>query len=378
MQFYDKQNIVNVLEDFEYGKAEFIAFIFSSWHLDMFYSWIIQNRLSNGAIFVLPQSDVKNKSRYRLNADNFVLDMGYNTHVYFISELKVHLNFRGIVRLNFFNQRGKPFHIFNPGGINYQVLSNLKIKRREIHYVQLDEGTSTYFPEGKKGLLLHDFKKPSFQKQIKGTLGRYLKKILAGAYSVCSPVHFTRYFLFRKKRNALIANAEPAVNLSNYYQRLYSGIQSFNNNSILLLKDFDEEIVPFRNIIDMYSKLLEQLKVTGLKVYLKKHPNDQINKFDELLKKYKFVEQLNSGFSAEAIIPSMKPLLVIGGISTSLFTIPCIYQIRTICFMNKYLKYPELNPLYKERIKMMNTLFSNVSPHLELIREWDQIGLNDD
>ena len=128
---------------------KFVSFILSSWHLDVLYSYVLSNNLSSGIIIVLPQSDVKDLSRFRLSNENFIVDIA-NTEVCFIESPEFKLNIFNLIKYVSIKQKNRTILVFNPGGVNYLALSNLPISNYRIKYIQIDEGTSTYLPDGKK------------------------------------------------------------------------------------------------------------------------------------------------------------------------------------------------------------------------------------
>ena len=194
-----------------------------------------------------------------------------------------------------------------------------------------------------------------------------LKLSLYCAFNSLSSITFINSNLFVKNKSELSINEYTANSLKSYYNNLESQKNIYDEDSILILKDFDKEVLPDDQIIDMYEKMFQLLQLLGNKVYIKKHPNDLNRNFDNLIKKYAFIELLSSKYSAEVIVSKIKPVIVIGGISTSIFTIPAIYGIKTISFMNLYKEYSGLNNRYLERINILYELFNNIPKSLIVV-----------
>ncbi len=93
---------------------EFVSLLFSSWHLDVFYSIILKKKLQNGLIIILPQSDVNNNTKYRLTQDNFTIDLGESVSVYFIDNTKLKFNLVNLLKLILERKRTNKLFLFNP------------------------------------------------------------------------------------------------------------------------------------------------------------------------------------------------------------------------------------------------------------------------
>jgi hypothetical protein len=353
--------IAGKLDDYK-----FVSFILSSWHLDVLYSYVLSNKLSSGIIIVLPQSDVKDLSRFRLSNENFIVDIA-NTDVCFIEESDFKFDIINLIKYTSIKRKAESIFVFNPGGVNYLTLSCLPLYNYNINYVQIDEGTSTYLPDGKKGLLIER----NTDVSVKINLIRKIKSILKFStyyyFNALSSITFFNSNLFITVNSKLLINDDIANNLKCYYNLFEDKHVTYELNSILIIKDFDKEVLPDDQIIEMYEKMFQLLQLLNIKVYIKKHPNDLNRNFDTLMKKYAFIELLSSKYSAEAIVSKIKPVIVIGGISTSIFTIPAIYGIKTISFMNLYKEYSGLNNRYLERINILYELFNDFSSSLIVV-----------
>jgi hypothetical protein len=345
---------------------KFVSFIISSWHLDVLYSYVLSNKLCSGIIIVLPQSDVNDLSRFRLSNENFIVDIA-NTDVCFIEEPDFKLNILNLIKYNSIKRKTESIFVFNPGGVNYLILSCLPLYNFNINYVQIDEGTSTYLPDGKKGLLIER----NTDVSVKTSLIRKIKSILKLStyyfFNILSSIKFFNSNLFITVNSKLLINDDIANNLKCYYNIFEDNHITYELNSILIIKDFDKEVLPDDRIIEMYEQMFQVLQLLDKKVYIKKHPNDLNQNFDTIMKKYDFIELLTSKYSAEVIVSKIKPVIVIGGISTSIFTIPAIYGIKTISFMNLYKEFSGLNNRYLDRINILYELFNDISNSLKIV-----------
>ncbi len=151
-----------------------------------------------------------------------------------------------------------------------------------------------------------------------------------------------------------------ANNLLNYYSRDNKETQQSSNKKILLLKDFDEEILSTESIQSLYSEIFDELNKTNYNLFIKKHPNDCDSNFNTLLIKYPFIKKIESNKGAETIIAQLKPDYLMSGLSTSIFSSPSIFShTPAISYMKMYLKFKDLNPLYKQRINYLHKLFNH-------------------
>jgi hypothetical protein len=88
-------------------------------------------------------------------------------------------------------------------------------------------------------------------------------------------------------------------------------------------------------------------------IYVKPHPNSS----QIFLESSKGVVILNNNLDAETMTSFLNPFVIIGGISTSSFSIPAIFGIRCVSLLGIYLSAPELDKDYQNRFIFFNEHF---------------------
>jgi hypothetical protein len=128
-------------------------------------------------------------------------------------------------------------------------------------------------------------------------------------------------------------------------------------------------MIPHQEIIPFYYQVLKYLQPDGKKIYIKKHPNDIDVEFEkEILRIYSNVKFITEKTGAEGIAATYKPGCLAGGISTSAFTIPFIFQIKSYNYALLYKKFT-LDRVYLQRINMFYNYFKNSKEFIRFLGE---------
>lgn len=369
------EKISDVLLDYENDLMQFnfIALIYSSWHLNNLTVFMTQRSLKNGLILILPQSNISDESKFRLKESNFINDYYTNCTLAFINSSHSNINIKNLIKRLIFRSKGvlNPFYLISPGGINFKVFSSITTTIKRIVLVIIDEGTASYITPAQHKMLKKSIESGSKTRKIHF---RYIVDVifdkLRSGYLVLSQSEIVDNLLFRKSKESIYTNAQLAKGLESYYRE--NSRESLFANSILFFKDFallEDEI-----LVDFYIDIFTQLSVENYKVIVKKHPNDTSNFFDEIIKPLNNVEIIDYSGSGEQLIADLNPKFVIGGFSTVLFTCPSIFNIETISYMTYYLNNPLLPKHHKLIIEYFYKLFKTLNKNLIFIDTIDDLS----
>ncbi len=380
---FDKRSQLERLIKKHVGQYEFIAFILSSWHLDIFYSWYISNSHERGAIIVIPQSDIDNESKYRLDKDNFTDKIEMSVDVVFMKKYDFKISAMKSIRTILLMHKvfnSKKTVLLNPGGINLEILLNLPFDLiHNIEYIMLDEGTSTYFGPGRKGLLKNAPQKWEILLLVNlgiSHIKTFLKNIVT---KNIINVQSQQYYLFEINESSLRINTEVSFALKRYYDGCYNIKNTFlvhKRHTVLIIKDLDYEIISEHSMLDMYIKIIKKVRefIPECEIIIRKHPNDIYQMLDDKISMFNDIHINQSKDSVESLLYTINPSVILGGISTASFNIPAIFKKTVITYMNLYKKYRDINTLYYDRINSLNVLFENTSEYLIFIDDFDDLN----
>jgi len=338
----------------------FIAVCISKWHLNNLISILLQGKFKKGKLYILPQKNILDGSKYRISKDDLLQYSSFFEDIIFCDQIKSNYKILlfNILNSSILGRRWEKefFHIFNPGGINFKLYGITKINRKII-FNELDEGTASYVnPVDHVKIADKTNSKHLNYNKVKTKL--WVKKTLIFVCYNLLKIKKENYFLFLKKGTNLIPNLKVANGLNTFYTNKEKATIENSEKSILILKDFDEKILPYHIILEVYVNLLKQCSMDIYQIYIKRHPNDVDEKFEmdikSVFKKCKF---LDNSRDAETIVNVLKPSFVIGGISTSTFTIPYIFDTPTISILKIYNQYLGLDIDYKERFQVFISFF---------------------
>ncbi|MCF8360352.1 MAG: alpha-2,8-polysialyltransferase family protein [Prolixibacteraceae bacterium] len=371
-----KRNSINeIIHELEKSDLlfDFFSLIVSEWHLDNLNIFLQQENLTRGVIIITPQSNVNNNTRFRLNKSNFTNRDYSNCEIFVLNEPVSQLNLENYL-LRFFRKMHSDNHLFciSPTDVNLKFLSSIPIKYSNINYIIIDEGTGNYRTpfqfrlntqfkiKNKIQLYLVTYIKSFFMEFIKRNTIRWTR------------INVTKKLFFLKTVNGLIPNPQISKCLYKYY--IDNKVLNINEPNIILFKDLnaweDSTLIPF------YKELLEYLVSLDINIFIKRHPNDTKDWFEQLITPYEKVKIIDYNRSGEQLIADYKPKCIIGGLSTVIFTSPFIYNINTYSFMLKY-KLLERAPLkMKKSIDFYYDQFKNSEPHLTFIENFNQIKVS--
>jgi hypothetical protein len=330
----------------------FISFIITSWHFDNLIAFLLSNNLKNGIVFVRPQSNIKNQTKYRLSKENFI---GYEylfETVYFLHNPHIKLKFLSALRYFYCSFHNSIYLIVPSTRVSVRIISSLLYLKLSLNNVIIDEGLGCYLP-------YNNFISYGNTGRIKRIINSFiysiLKKIIVDRY--CNSIHDFCFFYSNSENKLLCNNIVSSALKSIYIKRYHEMCLNHTNdeNTILILKDFN--IVNADIDLIIYSNLFEYLTNKNCRIYIKKHPNDINLKFDSFVEGYSNVKLIDSGKSAEELIPIYTPKLLIGGYTTALFSSANIFEIKSISFMMIYLNYAGVNEIIKENISFFKRKF---------------------
>ncbi|MFW5794633.1 MAG: polysialyltransferase family glycosyltransferase [Bacillota bacterium] len=360
--------------------VEFVANIITTWHYEVVISYLKSDecRYKNGSIFIIPQSNIQNKSAKRLNDETLInID---NINIKYINiegfDYLASTNFSrkelfSLVLKNIFVRDKKAIDVFNPGKINIRSIFNLlKYGYNRINYILYDEGTASYLSDTNHHFIVNKFtdnnKKSDFIRKLKTTFKYFIKNTTINLLRFLGILNIKEYMLFQKKAGKLVPNNNVVENLKNIYNT--GNIDTTEKTGgVLILKDFDEKMIPKKQIIPFFIEIINRLGLENETIYIKKHPNDLDTGFDkEIIRKFPNIEIIHDKIGAEMLAVKYKPRLLIGGISTSAFTLPIIFGIKSYNFILIYKKY-SLDRDYLYRINKFHSYFKGQQKLIEFI-----------
>ena len=341
------QTIDNISEISNISQYDFIVSVLTSWQFDVALAYLRSHRLNNGVLIVetVPFSDVV---RYRLSEEQVLKYEGLFSGIYFCQNRKQPYQIGNLIKCLFSRDKKKPMYWLRPlPRISLRLLSNIVTSQREIHYVALDEGLTSYMPyiDTLKILYPNTFKVYSIwfvQKALNAISSRYIKEQ-------------EEFGLFHSVHSQLEPNKEACAALEQVYkERVQSKKET--KECILFFKDY--LVIPDEQAIRIFDAILEGIKDSGVNIIIKKHPSDTDCSFDDvLLSKYPNIRIINSVISGEELVATYEPELIVGGFSTVVISSSFIYSIPTISFSGIYLQDRIVSPLHEKQIKLfMNQL----------------------
>jgi hypothetical protein len=369
-----------LLNNININKFDFIGLIVSGWHLNVLYSYINANKddYSNGLIIINCQGNINNESKLRIKNNKIKNIDGIKIKYVIIKNHKekkkimdMILTFKNLIINN--KNNTKKLTIISVNNVNISLLKyiDLNFNNRKLHFLEIDEGTGSYISKNSflKGLNLNIFDR----------LKILIKLLIIKFLVIVTNNNIEKYYLFKKERDFLFntkltVNKNVANNLRIIFKKYNNFDESIQKNQILILKDFVKEN---SKIDSMYIDLVEKLtKLTGKKIYIKKHPNDMNKNFDKKINKFKNSEIIHTDYDAEDIFVQYAPEYIIGGISTALFSISAIYKKNVINISELYYdKKYKIPKKYLIRIIKFKKLFSenNYIKYIKQIEEFKKI-----
>tara|TARA_X000000950_G_C13910844_1_gene658929 strand:- start:853 stop:1872 length:1020 start_codon:yes stop_codon:yes gene_type:complete len=321
----------------------------SKWHFNNLIAIINLHQLQRGKLFIISQSNFQNKSKYRLSR-NYIEDYKYLfSEITFIETIywKKTKIFKNLFLNPFFKEK---VLMITPGGINYGLLGNHFYKKK-IKFCIIDEGTASHIsPLNHLRISLkttnHSVNLNIYFRRV---LRVFIDKII---HAIFKP--FDNKLFYKRDANFLV-NKKISRELRRVYQQKNKNIKISERN-ILLIFDFFDKISDAKSIFDLYKSILKTIP-EDYHVFIKPHPND-LNKYAQKLVSER-ITILDSRKDVESIVAEINPTNIISGISTSSFSIPAIFNIKTISFIPLYLKIPQIDQDYKIRFEYFLNHFSH-------------------
>ncbi|MDY9922947.1 polysialyltransferase family glycosyltransferase [Methanobacterium sp.] len=350
----DGKDYNKLLEILIHGNIDFIAIAVSPWHalgIDAFL-YELSDRLDRkikGVIIIEQHS-----GNYTLNEGNFYsnsfADIEYfSNESQSNNELTLSIAFYKTIKIirGLFNiihekktKKNKTIYLVTPLWVNISFIRYFCKKdisnRYKPVFILVDEGLGTYL--SKKVWKLVDKKQNySIIKTVKQDLLNKLSidKRTTSLLRFLKCVELNERFLFKKsiplKINSNIAeNYKKIINLQN-------DLRMATNDSILIItQPFSEKNMMLqKDEMNIMKSLIDYLNELEYKVFLKPHPAEKINKYDNITCPNLII--IKDDLMAEKIIPNLNPNFVIGYTSTVLINSSLLYGITTISLVDMLL-----------------------------------------
>ncbi|NCF42215.1 MAG: hypothetical protein GWP32_04900 [Bacteroidetes bacterium] len=328
-----------------------IAVIVSKWHLSNLEAYLLRSGKQLDLLIISPQSNIMDETRFRITVED-IKKSAYLSNVKLKFE-KIGFNFFvffcNLLRSVFSKEKT---NIISPGTINTSLIGWERLKGKP-EFTIIDEGTASY---------VH----PKDHLRISRKTGKSLRSInfwvlklkLLLIKLISKIFKINNELLFENKESTFNVNTHIAKSINSVYIERNSKEDLYNSNqnqrTILLIIDLYDPFGDENYFYSLYKEIISSFQSEG-KVYIKPHPND--------LNRYRFspdVGIIDSKKEIESIVPLLQPDIVIGGISTSTFTIPVVFGIKTISLLKIYLKCKNLDKDYRKRFLTFSQLSSEI------------------
>lgn len=300
--------------------ARFIANILTSWQFDVALAYIQSHNLTNG-ILIVEAVPFANPVKFRLTEEQVSLYSEFFDSIFFCKNRKHPYNVQNMIKFLFSRKTKKTLILLRPlPHISLRLLSNIIEPKRNVHYVALDEGLSSY-------ATLFDSLKVMYSNTFIVIKKWFIQNVLntIGALFIKTKEDFG---LFYYKHLIFSPNIEACAALRELYYGRISPKYS-NKKCIFIFKDY--WIIPDEQAIFFVQGILDHLKCNDFDIIIKKHPSDTSQCFDDaILSKHPNVTIINSMQSGEELVAAYKPCVIVGGYSNVVFSSAYIFQIPVI------------------------------------------------
>ncbi len=321
--------------------VDFLACVLTSWQFDNLCAYLSQNRIGKGFLVVepVPFSD---QPKYRLIESQVIRYKHFFEKIFFCKTRKTPYDFCSLATFAFSRKNNHPIIILRPlRNQSLRLLSNVTKIKRKIRYVSLDEGMSSYYS-------LFDSLKLIYRSPIIA-IWKWVEQNLFNLIGGMFVDDVEDYGLFKKKSNGLISNQSVCLALRNLYESRIPAEES-NKPSVILFKDYN--VVPDSFSITVFRRVLSTLSPFDVNIVIKKHPSDIESLFDNaLLQDFPHINIINSVVSGEELMAVYRPLLIIGGYSTVVFTSSLIFQTPAISYAPMYVHDDTINVSLRKNIQ---------------------------
>lgn len=334
---------------------QFIAFVYSSWHLDNLLACMKLDNLTHGLIFLMPLNRKRFPEYYFSHPlfDNCVCyQLETQTSTFSYQNFK-----RFLCCLN-----KKRIKVYNPMGVNIRTLSMLPLHRYKVDYCVIDEGTGTYVGrsfencENRRILLL------------KAEIFQFVKSIICFFFRI----KVRDNVLFKKNKRFMLNQRLLGV-LKEVYTE-FANLPS--NTDQILFNQLDKDFILFYKdygIDDesLYRQLFSHLSLNFHKVYIKMHPLEVNEKFCALVREYGFeiIPPLVSGEQ----IASLKPFFIVGGTSTAIFTSSAVFDNTVFSILDIYKKMG-IQSMELEPFEYLRQKIGVLIPNLKFVSNFFEIA----
>lgn len=347
------EEIIDEYDNIKPDNIDFIAIAVSGWHLSVIYSYLLSlNKKVSGVIYVNPS---------RINEEMIVSISGINLEYINIKKLRYQksIDYIRVLLYSKNNNEGNDFRILTPFGYNLSLFAEIRnrFKHRNIHFVKFDEGIGSYLTE--KDFNLSIINLLGQKKFVRLTLNMKLKvkKFILNRLKK-NDYYFESYFLFKKTNRGLTANEDVVKYFSEFYNSFANYNLDYKKEQILIFKDYDIGKMEIQDTIAFYEQLIDSLSELGKRIYLKKHPYDDEQLFDQAMSKYNNVQIINNSLDAEMLYAYLNPIITVGGVSTCCFSIPTIFDKSVYNFCKLYENYT-ISPILRKEIILRKHYFPN-------------------
>ncbi len=323
------------------GSYDFVASVLTSWQFDVMLAYIQSHQLTNGVLIVeaIPFIDVV---KYRLSEEQVLKYEGLFNGVYFCQSREQPYKIGNLIKCLFSWRKVNLMLWLRPlPNISLRLLSNIINPQREMHYVALDEGLTSYMP-------YVDTLKLMYPNIIKVYSTWYIQKTL----NLISRLFIKEqedFGLFHRCGKNIEPNNEACVALKQVYlERVHSNKDG--KGGILFFKDY--LVIPEEQAIRIFDDILDGITNKKVNIIIKKHPSDTNSSFDEaIISKHPSVRIINSMISGEELVAAYQPTMIVGGFSTVVMSSSFIYDIPTISFSGIYLQNQKVAPVHEKQIR---------------------------
>lgn len=335
---------------------DFVATVFSSWHLIVLYSFLgdLQqslNRDIKGIVYIR-----KYNNFYRISEKNFFDIKNVSIQYEFVdSEKTTYKSFFKYLSIQKNDEHD--LYVISPYWYDFKT-NPLNGEKRNINFIALDEGLGSYQSRIRFLLLVHS---PSRQFSFRAFIYIILTELIKEFMKLCLKLKgasFKKYFLYKKQFNKLKINKNVANNLKDYFEARIIN-REYKNSCCLLIKDLDKDYLGKNDSMSLMQKLIS-LVPKDMDILLKIHPAE-INS-DYLLDITNLrpgISILKTDLSAEEVFVLYRPKCVLSGFSTSGFVINTLFDSKIINYINLYKNYKITNPYYLKKIREFKNLFSD-------------------
>lgn len=328
---------------------QFVAFVYSTWHLDNVMANMRTNDFDHGLIVVLPSST------RRFIDENFQHPFLEKCDIIEIGRYAVKLCYKNLLRF-FKSKRESTITIFSSLGLDIRLLLSLPLGLKNVRYVIYDEGTGSYCSP-------YYLKRDRYSSSLFAYINIYLKEGLKKIVACLVDVSMEKSLLF----NIFNKRYTPNLNLVNQLRSVYENYIpvnlniSINSNSVVFFIDLAN------NNQEFYEKIFNQLDSSKV-IYVKLHPSHKDPSFLDFIKKYNCTI-IPSTISGEYAISLIRPRYILGGLSTVLYSSSAIYDTIVISLFNLYVvnNFIEEDTIYS---KLNKTIGNN----LIIVKSIDEIS----